>query len=267
MNIRSRYGPYVSDTHRLPSPSPDWALFLDFDGTLVEIADRPTDVRVPDRVPALLDRLRRALRGAVALVSGRSIAELDRLFAPLHLPAAGQHGLEWRGANGTVQQASVPGDALARARVAMDQLTPDHPNLLVEDKGLSLAVHFRQAPAAEPRVRAILDGIAAATDGRFHVQTGKMILELKPAAAGKGTVVERFLEESPFRARTPVFLGDDVTDEDGFAIAQRHGGFGVRIGPAEGTAAAYTLPTVSTALAWLEAIADTLDPPSSDGAA
>jgi len=259
-----------TDTERhppLPRPSVSWALFLDVDGTLIEIANTPGEVSVPAQVLELLQRLRRGLRGALALVSGRSIADLDRLFDPLRLPAAGQHGLEQRSGNGSIVRVDVPIDPLLRARTVVEDLAAHHPGIIVEDKGLSFAVHFRNVPGAESAVRRALHTFADGTSGLFHIQAGKMVLEVKPAGTGKGTVVERFMAAPPFADRTPVFIGDDVTDEDGFAAAQRLGGYGIRIGPRENTAAVFTLPTVSIALDWLAFIADALDADDPDGAA
>lgn len=233
-------------------PSPDaGAFFLDVDGTLLGIAATPDKVTVDPGVLSLLSRLRDACGGALALISGRGIAVLDRLFAPLRLAAAGQHGAERRDAEGRVHTHPVHVRGLGEIRAAAGAFAARHPGLVLEDKGLSLAVHFRQSPAAEPALRALLAGMVAERSGEIALQPGKMVLEVKPAGRDKGTAITEFMREPPFRGRLPVFIGDDVTDEFGFAVVNGLGGLPVKVGPGE-TCARLRLDGVEAVRGWLE---------------
>jgi len=237
-----------------PLARPDWALFLDVDGTLVEIAAAPDAVRVPPELVTLLDGLRHGLGGALALVSGRTIATLDALFRPLRLAAAGNHGLERRAADGRVIR-PAPSPAVEPARAAMQGFAADHDGVILEDKGLSVALHFRRAPDAGPAALALADDIAARGGGALIIQHGKMMVELRPPNGDKGSVIADFMAEPPFAGRTPVFIGDDVTDEHGFAVVNRMGGHSVRIGENGPTAAHHRLNDVSSLRNWLESAA------------
>lgn len=239
--------------HRPPVPGAP-ALFLDVDGTLIDIAANPQAVRVPPPVVTLLSRLHRAAQGAVALVSGRSLDELDRLFHPLTLPAAGVHGAERRSADGAVHR--LPAPPLPERDAVLEALRTHHPGVVIEDKGVAVAVHYRAAPAAEGAVRAAVAHVVDRSAGRYRVQAGKMVCEIVPAEAGKDRSVRAFMEERPFRGRVPVFVGDDVTDEQGFAAAAALGGFGVRVGAVGTTVARWQVPSVAAALDWLSAMAD-----------
>ena len=210
-------------------PADSWALFLDVDGTLIEIADAPDAVHVDERIGGLLERLRDRLGGAVALASGRSLDVLDRFFSPLELPAAGLHGLERRSADGSVSRADGA-PALAPARRELAHFVADHPGTLLEDKSATLALHYRRAASAESAAREVMEKIRSSLGAAYRVQEGKMVLELKPHRPNKHTVVEDFMEEAPFRGRVPVFIGDDITDEEGFAAAQIAGGAGIVVG-------------------------------------
>lgn len=239
----------------LPAPHSDWALFLDFDGTLVEIAPAPSAVRLSPRLRPMLEALATRLDGAVALVSGRPLAELDRLLAPLVLPAAGLHGLERRRADGRILRSPAPQAALDAARARLAAFVAETPGVLLEDKGLTLALHFRSAPerAAACR-RAAADALAAA-QGALRLLEGKMVFELRPEGGDKGEAVAAFLAEPPFAGRKPVFAGDDVTDEDAFAIVTERGGIAVRVGDGAPSRARYRVPSVEALLDWLAALA------------
>ena len=164
----------------LPTWNDRWALFLDVDGTLLEFADQPDAVRSTPRLKLLVQKAHIDLGGAVALVSGRSIAGLDRLFAPLSLPAAGLHGAERRSADGAMDYRAGLDGRLGPVMETLSQFVERHPGLLLEDKGPALALHYRRAPAlAEDCARAIALAARAAGDG-FHIQSGKMVFELKP---------------------------------------------------------------------------------------
>lgn len=217
---------------RVPAPpSPETgAYFLDVDGTLVGIAATPDAVTVEPVLRELLARLNETCGGALALISGRAINVLDRLFAPLRLAAAGQHGAERRDAEGKLHSHAIHARGLAEVRAAAAAFAGRHPGVVLEDKGLSLAVHFRQAPAAEPALRALLERTVAECAGQVVLQPGKMVLEAKPAGRDKGTAIAEFMREPPFRGRVPVFVGDDVTDEFGFTVVNRLGGLTVKVG-------------------------------------
>jgi len=243
----------------LPPPrDPRYALFLDVDGTLLDIAERPELVTVPPSLPPLLDRLAGEHDGAVAVVSGRKIEDIDRLFVPWRGPAAGLHGGERRRADGTVIPAADDESERA-AREALDQLRPlvlefaaKAPGIWLEDKGSTLAMHYRAAPQCAPEVLDLARKGLDASGGALRMIAGKMVVELQPKQFGKGGAVAAFLEEQPFCNRAPVFLGDDVTDEDGFTEVNRRGGMSIRVGPpAPPTAASFELPSVPAALAWL----------------
>ena len=230
-----------------------WALFLDFDGTLIDIAMTPDTVVVPPRLRAILSACADAFDGAVAVVSGRPISTLDALLDPLKLPATGLHGLELRMPDGTVEEAVHHASELAGLRARFRALAREDARLVVEDKGSSLALHYRRAPEREQELRRLVT-LAAAPHNAHHVMHGKMVLEVRPAHAHKGTAIARFLESSPFTGRTPVFAGDDITDEDGFAVVNRHGGISVKVGAGE-TRAAYRVPDVAALHGWLAVVA------------
>ena len=230
-----------------------WALFLDFDGTLVEIAMTPDAVAVHPRLRSILSTCAEAFDGAVAIVSGRPISAVDVLLDPLKLPAAGLHGLELRMPDGTVEQGARPGAGLADVRARFQSLVREDPRLVAENKGSSLALHFRRAPERERELSELVAAVAARHYGH-RVMHGKMVLEVRPTHADKGTAVTRFLEASPFAGRTPVFAGDDVTDEDAFAAVNRHGGISVKVGPGV-TEATCRVPDVAALHQWLADIA------------
>ncbi len=206
---------------------PDCALFLDFDGTLVDIAPRPEAVVVPGELIATLQALHTHLNGAVAVISGRPIEQIDALLAPVRLPVAGVHGAERRSANGHLVLVDVP--SAARVHAAAQTLARQHPGLRVELKRGSVALHYRQAPALEAVCMAAMRSAVAASPG-LTLLRGKMVLEAKPGGVSKGHAIEAFLDEPPFKGRTPIFIGDDVTDEAGFDAVQRLGGVAVKVG-------------------------------------
>jgi trehalose 6-phosphate phosphatase len=229
-------------------------MFLDVDGTLLEIASRPELVRVPDGLPSLIIRLSAQREGALALISGRPLAQLDQLFQPWQGAAAGLHGLQRRRADG-ILQCVVDSDsaaALDRLRPKLAVLAADGTGLILEDKGGTLALHYRAVPQREAETRAVVDALGRETASALRLITGKMVVEFQPRSADKGRAIAAFMAEPPFVGRRPVFVGDDTTDEDGFAEIRRRGGIAVRVGPFDGaTAANYRLPTVEAVLAWL----------------
>lgn len=246
------------DSNELPPAHAGWALFLDFDGTLVELREHPSHVVVSPGLTELLESLSAAFQGAVAVVSGRSIADLDRLLAPLRLPLAGVHGLERRDAAGRMHCDEEAERTLAEVREAVADFVELHEGLHWEDKGSAFAVHYRRVPEFAGAVREFLQEQRDLLDGDFHVQAGKSVFELKPSGRNKGNAVHAFMSEAPFSGRVPVFIGDDVTDEDAFRAVNALGGCSIRIGPAETTGAGYQLDSVESAVAWLAGVAGTL---------
>lgn len=238
-----------------PVPTPRWALFLDVDGTLLDFAADPAAVRVDASLLDVLARVRAGLGGALALVSGRAVDVLDALFAPLELPAAGLHGLERRPVPGRLparDAADVP--AIARTRLAA--LVSRHPGLMLEDKGATLAVHYRLAPDAEPHVRDTATELAATLGPGWMLQPGACVLELKPSLATKGTAVVEFMRDAPFAGRRPVYVGDDCTDRHGFAAAESLGGEAIAVG--DRVQARWRLPEPAATRAWLARVAAAL---------
>ena len=197
---------------------PSSALFLDFDGTLVDLAPQPEAVVVPPGLLRTLSVLSRHLGGALALISGRPIAQIDEFLQPLRPPVAGVHGAERRGATGHLSFLHT--HPLQRVEEVAAELAAQHPRLRVENKRGSVALHYRQAPELE---RLCLEAMHAAVQESpgLTLLRGKMVVEAKPGGASKGNAIEAFLQEPPFAGRTPIFVGDDVTDEVGFVTVQR----------------------------------------------
>lgn len=233
----------------------NWAFFLDLDGTLLDIAATPEAVDPGPEEVALLERLAAASQGAIALMSGRSLARIDELFAPLVLPAAGQHGAERRNARGTRYRHRFAEQSLRSAAGGIRSFASRHPGLVFEDKGACVALHYRLAPQlADAAQRAVREAAAPLGDA-VEVQGGKMVVELKPAGCDKGSAIESFMQEPPFAGRVPVFLGDDATDEHGFRVVNRLGGHSVKVGDGA-TAARWRLESPAAARAWLAAWLD-----------
>lgn len=233
-----------------PPFAPDWAFFLDVDGTLLELAEKPDQVVVDAGLIRVLERLSRATDGAVALISGRALPDLDRLFAPLRPAAAGQHGIERRDHGGVVHHHHQLDGKLDHTRALLARLVEENPGLLIEDKRYSLAIHYRAAPDREAVVRSFLDRHMPAIERDFHLQEGKMVFEIRPSGRDKGVAIGEFMQEAPFIGHTPVFIGDDVTDEDGFAVVNDMHGLSIRVG-AGMTAARWFLPEPRAVLAML----------------
>ena len=242
-------------TADLPAPPADLprgcALFLDLDGTLAAIRSTPGEVGPEPRRQALLAQLSRTLDGRVAVVSGRELKDLDRILSGDVTPIAAVHGLVRRDAGGAVF-AFPPHADIERARDTLRDLARCDRDLLFEDKGLSVALHYRNAPGAADAVIEAAERLSRATG--LVLQLGDMVAELRTPGQDKGQSVAAFLREAPFRGATPVFVGDDLTDEDGFAAAAQLGGFGVLVGPQRPTAAAYRLDDVSAVMSWLEGV-------------
>lgn len=235
------------------SPPParlGWSYFIDFDGTLVDFARTPGEVSVDADLRALLDAAHKAVHGALAIVSGRPLAELDRFIALPQLPMAGQHGLEWRDAFGCV--ARMPRLSLSPHIVqAARHWAAERPGSLVEVKDFSVALHVRTAPTLLPDALAFGRQLVASDPSRLMLQPGSFVVEIRCRGGDKGDIVNRLLRDRPFLGRRPVFIGDDLTDEHGFMAAVRGGGFGILVGAERDTGARHRLADPAAVKAWL----------------
>ncbi|MBI1359260.1 MAG: trehalose-phosphatase [Alphaproteobacteria bacterium] len=243
----------------LPEPSPRLlqgaSLFLDFDGTLVDIVARPDAVEVSETLRALMSRLWESLDGRLAIVSGRPAHQVRQLFGDPEFAIGGSHGLEMHWPGGRIRSPARP-EGLDEALAELHRLKERHPALLVEEKPFGAALHYRLAPEAEDDCRTLAVRISQSTG--LPLQPGKMVFELTAAGADKGSAVRAFMTEPEMNSGRPVFVGDDVTDEAGFAAAAALGGAGVLVGPMRETAAAYRLHDVGATLLWLEAACEVM---------
>ena len=240
-----------ADSSRGPPPPVELlreaSLFLDFDGTLVDLAPRPDAVRVSVELSDLLSRLHQRLDGRVAILTGRAAAQVNELLGPVTILVGGHHGLETSGRTGAgVRRPDVLDSVVSDLR----QLEAEFPGVLVEDKPLGVALHYRQAPDAEEACR--LAAQSAAQRSGLEIQPGKMVFELKPHGANKGDALKTMMAEQPFAGTRPVFLGDDLTDEPAFLAAQDMGGAGIIVGDRAPTTAGYRIASVDEALQWLK---------------
>lgn len=241
----------------LPAPSlPDparCALFLDFDGVLVEIAARPEAVQVAPALPGLLRVLAERLGERLAVVSGRPVAEIDDFLARAAPHVVGLHGAERRGPDGQVERQHPPA-GIGPARAVLQAAVAAHPALMLEDKGVALALHWRGAPALEQTARQTAARALDAGGSALKLQPGKMVAEIKPANVSKGMALAALLLERPFTGARPVMLGDDLTDESAFSVARENGGEGVLVGAMRQTAANARLDDVAAVHRWLRAL-------------
>ncbi len=240
--------------HAVPLPVSSWCLFLDVDGTLLELAATPQAVVVGPDLLALLTRLREAAGGALALVSGRTIADLDRLFGVLHLPCAGLHGGERRSANGDTYVADIVHAQLHEVRDGLRELVSRHRGLMLEDKGAGLALHFQGARELEHQLRAEVALLAAPLVPAYGLLDGHCVIEVKPAVYSKDSAVGAFMREAPFAGRTPIFIGDDQTDYGGFDAVRREGGLAIAVGPR--VTSEWWLPGPAAVHRWLDHLAE-----------
>jgi len=234
------------------SPS-ETAFFFDFDGTLVELAPTPDGVIVPSAVVDTLAQLRRATHGAVAVVSGRGIDSIDGFLGIPDLPIAGLHGAERRDASGDTVRIGFNDERLLRMERVLAELVNAHPGTLLEIKGAALALHYRNAPLAETAAREATQRLVERYADAYVLQPGKMVYEIKPKSVDKGRAVSAFLDEPPFAGRTPVFAGDDLTDEKAFAVVNERGGLSIKVGAGD-TCARTRVESVGAFVDWLAAI-------------
>lgn len=246
----------MTDGRALPAPQGNWALFLDFDGTLAELAPTPDAVTIDPELPQTLLSLMDSLGGAVALISGRPLGELDRLTG-LELPGAGVHGLELRERRGMVPHLPDESEAIHEIAAKLAPLIDGDDRLILEAKPGAIALHYRRAPEREAECRKAMMEALAATSGLALID-GKMVLEVKPGHVNKGHAIEKLMSLPPFAGRIPVFAGDDRTDEDGFGVVNALKGVTIKVGEGE-TAATCRLASVEAFVAWLKAAAISLD--------
>ena len=217
-----------------------YALFLDIDGTLLDLAESPDGIRVPSGLADDLATVSARMGGALALVTGRALTYADRLFTPHQFPIAGLHGTERRDASGAIIR-SEPSAAFLAVKEDLPRLQQAWPGVLVEDKGAAIAVHYRQAPdCANVVQQAMADAMAAVGPG-YELQTGKMVVEIRPDSADKGRALQAYLSEPTFRDRVAIAIGDDVTDEAMFECVNRLGGLSFRVGDLDGSLARQSL--------------------------
>ncbi|OLP62289.1 trehalose-phosphatase [Xaviernesmea oryzae] len=233
-----------------------WALFLDIDGTLLDLAETPEAIVVPPDLPDLLAKASRRLGGALALVTGRSLDFASALFPGLTLPIAGLHGAELRLADGRLQRAETT-PALEALKGRLKTEASGLRGVLIEDKGAAVAAHYRQAPEHHQAVERLMDEAARTIGGDWTLQRGKMVVELRPASASKGHAVSTFLKTPPFSGRKPLAIGDDITDEAMFRVAKSLGGRAIRVGqPVADTTADSCIASVTLLRNALRTLAD-----------
>lgn len=226
------------------------ALFLDLDGTLAPIASRPQDVKPNPRVTRLIERLHAGLEGRLAVLSGRTLADVDRILEQRVKAVASVHGLIRRTGDGEILD-RAPHPELGVAHEAFHEFAQRDSGLIVEDKGHSVALHYRLAPGFADEALELAQALAGRTG--LLLQPGHMVVELRTPGPSKGDSLRQFMAGPPFSGSIPVFVGDDLTDEPAFRAAATLGGFGVLVGPARPTAARWRMADVNAVLAWLEA--------------
>ena len=229
------------------------AFFLDFDGTLADFSDDPSAVALLPAERRSLERLKQATGSAVAIISGRSVADLQRLVAPLELPLAGVHGLERRNAQGDMLRMPIDEASLLKVRNRLRTFSLGHAGIPVEDKPGSIALHYRKRPELEAQCMAAARAIVNENPG-LQLLHGKMVIEIKGGHATKADAIRAFMREEPFRGRHPVFAGDDATDEDAFPAMKALGGMSIKVGPGP-TQAAYRATSIDEFRSWLGLLA------------
>ena len=246
---------YDSASERRPPPGDllDGAsLFLDFDGTLVDLAPQPDAVAVNARLAALIDALSQRLDGRIAVISGRPVAQIRALFGDPAFAIGGSHGLELVWPDGRAITPARP-PSLDSVLAEMEAFAQERPGVLVEPKPFGAALHYRRAPDRQAECHALAERLAHEVG--LHLQPGKMMVELRPPGADKGAALRTFMQDAAMAGARPIFLGDDLTDEPGFVAAADLGGAGVLVGADRASAATWRLESVADTLDWLEASA------------
>ncbi len=226
------------------------AIFLDLDGTLAPIQPTPGQAGIPPSTINILQRLYAACARSVAIVSGRDAADIDRMLAPLRVPYAALHGARLKGPDGRIVSISVRQEVLAEIIGHIEIGAASLPGTLIERKTLSVALHYRNAPQFEDAAQRLAAGALNGHGADFEVQQGKMVVEIKPRAASKGTAIEHFMNIAPFRGRIPLFAGDDLTDESAFRAVNAMNGISIKIGTGP-TQARWRLDDPAALSAWL----------------
>ncbi|WP_315709058.1 trehalose-phosphatase [Brenneria uluponensis] len=233
-----------------PLHQDNYAFFFDLDGTLAEIKPTPEQVVIPSSVLHTLHALAEYSNGALALVSGRAVSELDNLLAPLTLPLAGVHGAERRDSLGQVHRITLPTGMLQALKERLTIAMSVFPGSKLESKGIAFALHYRQVPEYQQDILILAESLCRAYP-QLMLQPGKCVVELKPHGVDKGTAIGAFMQEHPFSGRIPVFIGDDLTDEAGFHQVNTLNGLSIKVGPGE-TAAHFRLNNVAAVHQWLK---------------
>ncbi len=241
----------------LPVAGDVWGLFLDVDGTLLAFQERPDQVRVPAQLKSLLDALYQAMDGAMALVSGRPVDELQALFDHPPWPMAGLHGLQLKLPDGRLRQTPVKPESIRQLRHSARLLAEDLPGVRLEDKGIAVALHCRAAPSRYEDLLAACEKAVQALPG-FELQPGNLVVEIKPSAMKKGHAVQGLMEVHPFIGRRPIYLGDDLTDEHAFATVNLENGITTRVGIREPTLAQFALRDPDDVQSWLHRLLDAI---------
>jgi trehalose 6-phosphate phosphatase len=242
-----------------PPLTSDVALFLDFDGTIVEIASSPNDIRIAAGLGKQLQHVAWLLNGALAVISGRPIAAIDHYLGDTVHCVAGIHGAERRTPLGHINRAAVDREALAPFRTRLNAFGRAHGQVLIEDKNLSIALHYRDAVDLADACHRLVDECVADSHGQLERLDGKMVVELKPAHVTKAEALTHYMNEAPFAGRRPVFVGDDITDEGAFAQVFKTNGYGVIVGDRTPTAATSRLVSVDELHRWLQVFCDQAD--------
>lgn len=241
----------------LPTDLKSWALFLDVDGTLIDIAETPRDVTVPRELPEQLAELSSRLDGALALVSGRSINSIDELFDPYRFPAAGLHGTEIRRErNGEIDRSVLDENSLEGARRELEDLARKWPGMIVEDKGIAIAVHYRRVPEARSQVDHLIETLLVQLGRGWARQDGKMVVEIHPSESSKGTAIAKLMSVSPFKGRSPIAVGDDLTDEKMFEFVNMTSGRSIKVGTStHASVARFSVDSANSIRHWIAQLA------------
>ena len=237
-------------TRKPPPPETSWAWFFDIDGTLVELAQVPSGIVLDDEMAAIIERLRSLSGGAVALVTGRKIEEVDRLLPLDALPIAGQHGFELRRDADLIMDDPHQFDALSEICARLEKESERHPGLMLERKNPCIALHYRARPRLGGYANRVMRLLRDKYAPSYKIQRGKLVVELRPSGTNKGVAVREFMSQAPFAGRRPVFVGDDLTDEAAFNVVNEMGGVSIKIGPGK-TEAEFRLSGLSDLRDWL----------------